>query len=298
MVAVENAAAGGSTGSERPGEGRWFWAFTAPRAVANLGQIVLQRLDIVLVGVLRGPKDAAVYAAATRFLVLGQAAALSISLAVQPNLGEAIGAGEPLKAKNIYRTATTWLIVVTWPIYLFSMVAPGLILSVFGRAYSAGAPVIVLLSASMLVATGCGMVDMVLNMAGRSWWNLFNVMLAVVVFVVLELILIPTHGIVGAAVGWSVAILVTNLVPLGQVGLILHLHPFGRSTFTAAGWAAIAAGLLPWLVLRWGSPSNVETIAVLIASALVYAVGLWPLRAVLALDKMPVPGKLRRMLAR
>ena len=39
----------------------------------------------------------------------------------------------------------------------------------------------VILSLSMLVATGCGMVDMVLIMAGRTSWNLGNALLALAV---------------------------------------------------------------------------------------------------------------------
>jgi O-antigen/teichoic acid export membrane protein len=282
-----------STSLER-GLTRWFWAFTAPRAVANLGQMVLQRMDIVLVAAIRGPRDAAVYAAATRFLVLGQAAGMSISLAVEPSLGMAIGARDTVRASKVYRTGTTWLILVTWPVYLFCMVAPTLVLSVFGRAFDAGAPVIVLLAATMLVATGVGMVDFVLAMAGRTLWNLANVILAVAVFLVLEVVLIPTHGIVGAAIGWSAAILVNNLVPLAQVTGWLHIHPYGRSTLVAAGWVAVSCGLLPLLLLSFGSRTIPEMIGVLLVSGLVYAVGLWPWRSVLLLDQLPWPGRKRR----
>src|SRR6185437_6664762 len=61
-----------------------FWRFTAPRALASVAQIVIQRLDIVLVAVMRGPAEAAVYTAATRFLVVGQLANAAISMAAQP----------------------------------------------------------------------------------------------------------------------------------------------------------------------------------------------------------------------
>ena len=57
------------------------------------------------------------------------------------------------------------------------------------------------LAAAMLVATGCGMVDMVLTMAGRTSWNLGNVLLALGVNVGLDLLLIPEHGVLGAAIG-------------------------------------------------------------------------------------------------
>ena len=49
-----------------------FWRFTGPRALATLAQITIQRIDIVLVAIILGPAEAAIYTAATRFLVAGQ----------------------------------------------------------------------------------------------------------------------------------------------------------------------------------------------------------------------------------
>src|SRR5262249_29705935 len=67
---------------------RGFWRFTAPRGLASLAQITLQRIDIVLVAIMRGPAPAAVYTAATRFLVAGQLGNTAISNAAQPRLTE------------------------------------------------------------------------------------------------------------------------------------------------------------------------------------------------------------------
>ena len=78
--------------------------------------------------------------------------------------------------------------------------------------------------ATMLVATACGMVDVVLIMAGKATWNLANVLAAFVVMVGLDLWLIPQLGILGAAIGWSASILVGNLVPLIQVRHALACH--------------------------------------------------------------------------
>jgi O-antigen/teichoic acid export membrane protein len=266
-----------------------FWRFTGPRALADLALTVQQRLDIVLVGALRGPRDAAIYAAATRFLVLGQAAAMAISLAVQPDLGATLGVDDRRAAHRVYRTATAWLMVVTWPLYLFAFVAPELILAVFGPGYLAGEGVIRVLAATMLVATGCGMVDMVLTMAGRSWWSLANVALGVTVFVTLNLLLIPRFGIVGAALAWASAILVKNLVPLAQVARSLGLHPFDRGTGTAAAWALTACGVFPWLLLAAVGRSPGSTGGVLAAATAVYLAGLYALRTPLRLTELPIP---------
>ena len=67
---------------------------------------------------------------------------------------------------------------LTWPIYLVLFVFGEHLLKVFGEGYDAGRTVLVVLSCAMLFATAVGMVDMVLNMAGRTAWNMVNVAVA------------------------------------------------------------------------------------------------------------------------
>ena len=137
----------------------------------------------------------------------------------------------------VYRATTAWLVVLTWPLYLLAVIYGPEILSIFGHSYRAGDMVMVILGLTMLVATACGQVDMVLITTGRSSWSLANGLMAVFVNVGLDLLLIPRYGITGAAIGWSAAIIITNLIPLAQLAASKRLNPFGRGTFIAIGLA-------------------------------------------------------------
>jgi O-antigen/teichoic acid export membrane protein len=99
----------------------------------------------------------------------------------------------------------------------------------------------------MLVSTACGMVDMLLNMAGRTSWTLANSLAALTVMVVVDLLLIPRMGILGAGIGWAAAILTNNALPLSQLVRTLGLHPFGRATLSAGALTVACFGVLPLL---------------------------------------------------
>ena len=100
------AAPGGSVGwcagatRQRRAVRRWgvlareFWAYTAPRAIARVTQTALKRSDIVLVAALASPADAALYTAATRFVVLGQLFVQSVQQALSPHLSALFARGE------------------------------------------------------------------------------------------------------------------------------------------------------------------------------------------------------------
>jgi len=261
-----------------------FWRFTGPRALASVAQIALQRLDIVLVAALLGPVSAAIYTAATRVLIVGQLSNQAISSAVQPRLGELL-AREDIAATNAaYRAATAWLVLLNWPLYLlFALFAPTL-LSVFGPAYSAGQSVVVILCAVMLLASACGMVNLVLIMTGRTTWNLVNALLALGVNVAVDLLLIPRMGITGAAVGWAAAIAVSNLVALAQIYTSKGLHPFGAGTLFAMALSLACFGGIPGAaVLAFGG--GVTTLALsALAGTAAYGLGCYRLRQPLAMD--------------
>jgi O-antigen/teichoic acid export membrane protein len=270
---------------------REFWRFTGPRALASVAQLALQRVDVLLVAALGGLTAAAIYAVAGRFVVLIQFANQGISQSVQPRLAEALATGDRETANHLYQTATGWLVLVTWPInFLVILLAP-VYLGLFGDAYPQGAEVVVVLACAMLVATGCGMVDMVLAMAGRTSWNLVNVLIALAVTIGLDVLLIPRYGALGAAIGLACAMVANNLLPLVQVGRVARLHPFGLGTLAAVGLSAACFGVIPGLVtaVAGAGPAG---LALGVAAALpAYAAGVWLLRGPLALDAF-LPRKL------
>jgi O-antigen/teichoic acid export membrane protein len=268
---------------------RDFWKFTTPRAVANTAQNILQSVDVVLVAAILGPKQAAIYTAATRFLVIGQLGSVAISRSSQARFTELFTVGDLRGANVIYRATTGWLVVLLWPMFLLAVIFGPLVLQLFGRGYGAGSVVMVILGLSMLLATVCGQVDMVLITAGRSSWSLANGLMTVGVNVGVDLALIPRYGITGAAIGWAVAIAVSNLLPLAQLAKVYHLHPFGQGTIIACLLSAVSFGALA-LAVRFTLGDNAIGLAVaVVAGCTVYAAGLLRFRGVLRLPGMPRP---------
>src|SRR6202044_2335295 len=98
---------------------------------------------------------------------------------------------------------------------------------------------------------------------GRSSWSLANGLMAVVVNVTLDVLLIPRYGITGAAIGWAVAIIITNLTPLAQ------LAAFG--------------------------PGAVASLSAVGAGCLVQAGGLWRFRDSLRLKALPGASRLTKL---
>ena len=263
---------GDGDGGRAPHLARGFWAFTAPRGVAGLAQVAIQKADIVIVAALLSPVDAAVYAVATRFVAVGQMANQAIHQALQPSLTAILILHDRATLRHVHGVATTWGILLVWPVYLVVGCAPVVYLSLFGSGYGSGTSlvgggttVVVVMAVAMMVAVATGPVDTLLLMAGRSGLSMTNSLLALGVDIGLCLLLVPEMGIPGAALAWAGAVTSRSALAFLQVHRHLGVNPgpvvllrialrplvcfaLPVSAFTAMGFRQLTGWLLVCLV--------------------------------------------------
>jgi O-antigen/teichoic acid export membrane protein len=263
-----------------------FWNFTAPRGLAGIFQVSILWLDTLLIAALAddGAAQTAVYTASSRYIVVGQAILIAVTQAIAPQISSLLAGEEHDRAQGVYQSGTAWLMLLSWPIFIMMAVFAPALVSVFGSGYAEGGAVLSILSVAMLVSMACGPVDVVLLMGGKSWWSLGNTAIALILNVSLNFLLIPEHGMVGAAVAWLVSIVVRNVLPLIQVHRFLHLDPFGKG-FWIAAWASLATFGVIGLVarLRFGAEFPDMLVAGALATGM-YLLIVWLRRDVLQLD--------------
>jgi O-antigen/teichoic acid export membrane protein len=266
---------------------REFWSYTWPRAIARICQVALQRLDIILVAALRSPTEAALYTAATRFVVLGQMGVQAIQQVLQPRLAQLLAMDDEAATRRVFTTSTAWIMALSWPVYVTAAVAAPLYLSVFGQRYvDEGQVVVLLMGLGMLVAMAAGPVDVVLLMAGRSALSLINNAAALVANTALNLVLIPRYGINGAAASWAIALGVRNLLPFWQVHRALGFSGVSRAAAIVAA-ACVGCFAVPMLALRFTAGLSVLPAAALLAGCtLAYGAVLWRFRDDLELQAL------------
>ena len=262
---------------------RGFWAYTGPRALARITQAGLKRSDIVLVAALASPAAAALYTAATRFVVLGQLFVQAVQQALSPQLSSLFAQGRTKAADSVFQAATQWSMLAAWPLYLVMAGFAPIMMLVFGDGYGVASDVVVILSLTMLLATACGPVDSVLLMSGRSWLSLGNNTVALAINVGLNLALIPSLGIRGAAISWSVAIVVRNLLPLVQVRRQLGMSPLTRGGLVVAVTSVACFGVVGVIGVTF-DPGTAVALPLVGVAVAAYAASTWSLRGQLGLS--------------
>ncbi len=215
-----------------------FWRFSLPRSLASVFEILLQWLDVLLVGTFAGASSAAVYAIVSRYIFLGMFPAGAVAFAIAPQASSLLHQNRHSDAVSLYRASTCWIMILGFPIMLSLAAYSPLFLSLFGRHYQMGATALTILALAMLVALGTGANAIMLLMAGGSAANLIISAASLSLNVIGNVLLIPRFGLTGAAISWAVAIMITN----GSTGIVLwarfRMHPFGRPL----AYVALASG--------------------------------------------------------
>jgi O-antigen/teichoic acid export membrane protein len=205
------------------------------------------------------------YAAVGRLVTVGMIGIEAIRIAVEPHISSLLARDDRDGAQELFRVGTWWLVAISWPLYVvLAMFAP-VVLTVFGGEFVEAQHALTVVALAMLVSVGTGNVTVMLLMGGKSVWNMINTSLALVTNVVLNLILIPRYGMVGAALAWTATIAVENFTALFQVRRLLGITPFGGGfvyvTVTALGvygglgllirhlFGATTLGLIVYLVV-------------------------------------------------
>jgi O-antigen/teichoic acid export membrane protein len=261
-----------------------FWRFAAPRGLAGILSIVLIQFNILLVGAFRSSREAGIFAAANRFTGVGTFALQAVGLAIAPQISSLLAQDERMRAETVFQTATWWLMVLSWPIYITMAVFAPFLMKIFGPEFVAGQTALLILSLALLALVGTGNNKVVLLMGGGSAWNLGITVVSLAINLGLSLLLIPKHGMNGSAVAFGSSIVADNVMTTLVVRYRMKLQPFGRGYAVVAAGSLICFGAIGLLVRSLVGMSLASFIVFGVVSSAVYLLFIWRFRKLLQLS--------------
>lgn len=260
-----------------------FWRFSAPRGLAGFFQITVIWLGILITGALSTAREAGIYAAATRFAMIGTFAIQAVGLAIGPQISYLLTTEQHERAERVFQTATWWLMALSWPLYLALATFAPLLIRVFGGDFVSGQTALLILSMAMLVFIGTGNNKIVLLMGGKSAWNLLITAGSLVVNISLSLALVPRFGVNGAATAFAASIVLDNVVTTFVLWRLMRLQPLGRGYPVVAFGAIACYGGLGLLVRLIAGMTPKTFVLYALVATLAYVALLWRFRRVLQL---------------
>jgi len=259
----------------RPGE---LFGFSTVSWASSLASTGLIWIDTLLLG-LYANDEIGVYHVATRLVTVAVFVLAPINAAFGPYLAHLYHQGRMPEVRRIYAAATGWVARLSLPAFVALLVFPEQLLRLVGGTdFVAGAAVTVILALGQVVNAVTGPCGTVLTMSGRVAVNMADNVAALLLNVALNLWLIPTYGVVGAAVAWAVSLAAVNVARVVQVRALVRSLPVTAGLVKGLGAAVVAllfGYVVRGLVPGWGPQLGVG-LAVIVVGYLgtVLALGL------------------------
>jgi len=188
-----------------------------PLFIVSIATLVVGFAPMLILGVWESSSNIGIFSAASRTAGLISFILVAVNSIAAPKFSELYQKGEIETLRNIARNSTKVMMFMAFPALLLCLIFPENILGVFGDEFRKGALVLIVLSIGQFINVSTGAVGYLLMMTGHE--KLMGKILIFTAFfsVLISFILIPVLGVLGAAIGSAVAMVLQNLISMVYV---------------------------------------------------------------------------------
>ena len=187
--------------------------------------MVLSQTDIIMVGAIRGADEAGIYSAASRISNLVVFALMAINAILAPMISELYSTGKNEELQRIVTLAARVIFVFTLTVSIILAVFGKFALSLFGTEFVVTYVPLLILLFGQIVNALAGSVGLIMTMTGHQNQAGAIVTVSAAVNIILNALLIPLMGLVGAAISTAFTMALWNIIMLIYVHRRLGINP-------------------------------------------------------------------------
>jgi O-antigen/teichoic acid export membrane protein len=222
---------------------REFLAYSGSMLAETTTAFALTQSGRLFLGFYLTATDVGIYNVVALLASLTTLFTVSFNAIFSPIIADVYHRGNEKLMVSLLDAITRWIILLTLPVFVWLVLAGEGVLSLFGAEFVVGYAALVVLGVAQLLDCMTGSIASCLAMTKYQRYNVYNTVAMAVVSVVLNAVLIPRMGIVGASVGTAGAIILVNIARLIEGKVLLGLIPYDRSTLKVAVTGAVLLGL-------------------------------------------------------
>lgn len=198
-----------------------------PMMFSGLMQLLLNWTDIFMLGIMKTNEDVGKYNVAFKIGSMMLIFLATISIIILPKLSQYFEEKNMKELEKIIKQSTKLGILISTPFLIALILFGKYILSFFGDEYISSYNILVIIAITGYFGVLCGNIDQILNMSNNQKSLLYINIIALVLNIIINIILIPIYGIIGAAVATLITTLIMKLSCIIIIKKKLGFYPFG-----------------------------------------------------------------------
>jgi O-antigen/teichoic acid export membrane protein len=205
-------------------------SFSLPLAVSGAINIIAKQSDLIILGIFKTSAQVGIYEVSFRMAVFTYLLLIpAIGYLFQPIVSRFDANKDNAKISDIYTVVTRWIVVGSCPAFVLFFLFPEQTLGFFfGPEYMKGALALRILLIGFLISLIPGLTGSFLTSVGETQVIMYISVATVIINVLINVVLIPTFGILGAAIATASARSFNNVSQLYFIHTRYDVHPFDR----------------------------------------------------------------------
>ena len=183
-----------------------------PMALSGMAFFLLMSLDIILLKKYRGDIEVAYYGVAVKLLMILSMIINAININASARIAELYNGKKIMELKLLLRQSSRLIAFLSLPFVIIIIIYAENILNIFGENYVASKEALRIMILSQGICTLFGSVTVYFNMTGRQKTFQHILTGAVLINLVLNVLLIPRYGMIGASIAFSASLFFWNIL--------------------------------------------------------------------------------------
>jgi O-antigen/teichoic acid export membrane protein len=193
---------------------KYFMTVCLSLMVVSTISYMLGWVDTIILGIYKSEDQVGIYNVCIRIAAITMVPLLAINSIAAPQCASAWVTRDVEVLKKVAHKSTKMIFYCSLPVLLVIVIFPTFVLGLFGKGFS-GAPVpLLIISFAQFINAISGSVGFLLQMTEQYNQYQIIVLISLVSNTVLSLCLIPKYGLVGAAIGTSSGIILSNILSI------------------------------------------------------------------------------------
>ena len=183
-----------------------------PMTLSFLSLLLMQQLDLILLKEYSAYENLAYYGVAVKISMMLNIALVAVNQVVGPQLAEFYYKKDKKGLKDIVEKSIILNTALSLPVMIIVLMMPETILSVFGSNYILAKDALIILLIGQALNAMMGSTDLYLNMTGKQNYFQKIIFIALIINVILNFVLIPQFGMIGAAIATAISLVFWNIL--------------------------------------------------------------------------------------
>ncbi|MCA1682463.1 MAG: flippase [Actinobacteria bacterium] len=213
------------TRTAEPAHERRAWRRAAlPMMLLGGMWLINPLISTIMLGSLRGARDVGVYTVVARAADVLTIGLLAVTTPLSPRIAQLFTLGDSAGLQSVVTKAARLSVAWSAPVAVVLIVFSHPLLGIFGSQFAGAGGPLAIMVVGQFVNTGAGPTGVVLMMTKHERAAAVAVAAGVLVNIALNALLVPSLGVVGAALGTAASRIIWNVSLAAYAGLRLHIN--------------------------------------------------------------------------